>query len=174
MKDNSKKIGAFVALGIMAVGAIVAVKEPGVHRYIDEKLYQYGKTTFFQPIEDYRFNVLIDYVSKHSSLNDIVTFDNIVEYKESLKDADVFEGELAAMREYVKDNQTEYEHIQKNSSNTNATAEGIEDGEMYRNIPSENGTTEPFNGNGVIGKIYKIRNGLEPSEIPPSPKSRFI
>lgn len=174
MKDNSKKIGSFLTLGMIAVGALVAAKDPNVHRYIDNKLYQYGKTTFFQPIEDYRFNVLIDYVAKHSSLNDVVSFDNIVEYKESLKDAEVFEGELAAMHSYVEDNQEKYETIQKQSEQQSIKSDKSIDEQIYRSIPSESEEPEPFRGNDIIGKIYKIRNGKEQSEIPPSPKSKFI
>ena len=174
MKDNSKKIGSFLALGIIAVGALVAAKDPNVHRYIDNKLYQYGKTTFFQPIEDYRFNVLIDYVAKHSSLNDVVSFDNISEYKEALKDSEVFEGELAAMHAYVEDNQAQYESIKNQNTESNPSTDEVPNSQIYRGIPADSEESEPFHTNEVIGKIYKIRNGLEQSEIPPSPKAKFI
>jgi hypothetical protein len=173
MKENSKKIGSFLALGIIAVGALVAAKDPNVHRYIDNKLYQYGKNTFFQPIEDYRFNVLINYVAKHSSLNDVVSFDNIAEYKESLKDSEVFEGELAAMHAYVEDNQAKHESI-KQSDQQSVNSDESKAGQMYRGIPSDSKESKPFHGNEVIGKIYKIRDGVEQLEIPPSPKSKFI
>jgi hypothetical protein len=170
MKDNTKKINAFITLGIVAIGAIMAVKEPKVHRYIDNKLYQYKKNTFFQPIEDYRFNILIDYVSKHSSLNDVVSFENIAEYKESLKDIDVFEGELAAMQAYVKDNQKNYE-------SNNLTVDEFtskKESKLYNNDSSESLELHEFNNNPIIGNIYKIRNNSDQPKAPISSKSKFI
>lgn len=158
MNAKMKKISAFITVGIVAVGAVVAMTDSSTHRYIDEQLYQHTNKTFFQPVEDYRLELLFDYVEKNSSLHDVYTLNSLSykQLKQSLKDEKNFDKEMDSLKEYVKTFQKSHdEYVQY------AIEEKARIKEARRQAAKEAG--EEFDENPVYRGVVNIQEVKEPS-----------
>jgi hypothetical protein len=118
MNAKIKKFGKFMGAGIIGVGAALLTNY-STHNYIDEQLYRYTDRTYFQPVENYRLKLVLDYVEKHSSLHEMYVL-SPMGYKatlNNLKDKEYFEKHMEALKEHVAEFQAEYDStIEKKST----------------------------------------------------------
>jgi hypothetical protein len=106
MKINKKNLGAFISIGLIAGSTFAVFKNSDDQKFIDDQLYKYTETTLFQPVEDYRFNIINNFIKKHSSLQEDLGLEPISEnndpkYKNFLKNKENFNTILSTMQGWV-------------------------------------------------------------------------